>query len=153
MFLSIPWFCFSLLSFPIYCNSPKTFFSGGIEKLWGITFTFCFWERRNSCVDYPLQLVLLIFQIKVNSIAIVRMRSMDRGPEHTINRGFYVAEGAKMCSVEQVCLFILSVFFLGLGAIYHPTIKVAKVRLVVVNHWALSHADKTQFQPRRSKLD
>ncbi|ONM05234.1 Tetratricopeptide repeat (TPR)-like superfamily protein [Zea mays] len=116
MFLSIPWFCFSLLSFPIYCNSPKTFFSGGIEKLWGITFTFCFWERRNSCVDYPLQLVLLIFQIKVNSIAIVCMRSMDRGPEHTINRGFYVAEGAKMCSVEQVCLFILSVFFSGTGS-------------------------------------
>lgn len=53
---------------------------------------------------------------------------------------------------RSVFLYFLY-FFLGLGAIYHPTIKVAKGRLVVVNHWALSHADKTQFQPRRSKLD
>ncbi|ONM05236.1 Tetratricopeptide repeat (TPR)-like superfamily protein [Zea mays] len=63
--------------------------------------------RNQTSLELKLQsdmpkLVLLIFQIKVNSIAIVCMRSMDRGPEHTINRGFYVAEGAKMCSVEQV---------------------------------------------------
>jgi hypothetical protein len=72
-----------------------------------------FWEKRNSCVDYPLQLVLLIFQIKVNSIAIVRVRSVDGSPELTVNRGVSGAEGANMCSVEQVCLFILSVIFSG----------------------------------------
>ncbi|RCV42212.1 hypothetical protein SETIT_9G198400v2 [Setaria italica] len=48
------------------------------------------------------QLVLLIFQIKVNSIAIVRMKSMDGGLELTVNRGVSAAEGANMCSVEQV---------------------------------------------------
>lgn len=50
-------------------------------------------------------MVLLIFQIKVNSIAIVRMESMDGGLELTVNRGVSAAEGANMCSVEQVCLF------------------------------------------------
>lgn len=34
-----------------------------------------------------------------------------------------------------------------MGAIYHPAIKAAKVWLVpVVNHCALSHVDRTQFQ-------
>lgn len=73
------------------------------------------WGRRNSSVDYPLQMVLLIFQIKVNSVAIVRMKSMDGGPYLTVDRGVSAAEGPYMCSVEQVCHmpFILSVLFSG----------------------------------------
>ncbi|KAF8672483.1 hypothetical protein HU200_049697 [Digitaria exilis] len=52
--------------------------------------------------DSLSQLVLLIFQIKVNSIAIVRMKSMDGGPELIVNRDVSAAEGTNMCSVEQV---------------------------------------------------
>jgi hypothetical protein len=33
------------------------------------------------------------------------MKSMDGGPELTVNKGVSAAEGANMCSVEQVCLF------------------------------------------------
>jgi hypothetical protein len=33
------------------------------------------------------------------------MESMDGGLELTVNRGVSAAEGANMCSVEQVCLF------------------------------------------------
>ena len=115
MFLSIPWFCFSLLWFPIYCNSLQTF-SLRYTKLIEYHIHILFWERWNSCVDYPLQLVLLIFQIKVNSISVVRVRSVDGSPELTVNRGVSGAEGANMCSVEQVCLFILSVIFSGTGS-------------------------------------
>jgi hypothetical protein len=36
---------------------------------------------------------------------------VDGSPELTVNRGVSGAEGANMCSVEQVCLFILCNFF------------------------------------------
>ncbi|KAL6906538.1 hypothetical protein ACP4OV_004139 [Aristida adscensionis] len=52
--------------------------------------------------DSLSQLVLLISQIKVNSIAIIRMKSMDGGPELTVNRELSATGGAEMCSVEQV---------------------------------------------------
>ncbi|XP_047093499.1 SET and MYND domain-containing protein 4 isoform X1 [Lolium rigidum] len=48
------------------------------------------------------QLVLLICQVKVNSIAIVRMKSMDEGQGRTENKGYSAAGDAVMCSVEQV---------------------------------------------------
>ncbi|KAL5225040.1 hypothetical protein ABZP36_011679 [Zizania latifolia] len=52
--------------------------------------------------DSLSQLVLLISQIKVNSIAIVHMKSMDGGKELTVNKGFSAYSDAVMCSVEQV---------------------------------------------------
>ncbi|KAF0928835.1 hypothetical protein E2562_010699 [Oryza meyeriana var. granulata] len=52
--------------------------------------------------DSLSQLVLLICQIKVNSIAIVHMKSMDGGKVLTVNKGFSGSSGAVMCSVEQV---------------------------------------------------
>ncbi|XP_062200888.1 uncharacterized protein LOC133903496 [Phragmites australis] len=48
------------------------------------------------------QLVVLIFQIKVNSIAIVRMKSMDGGQELKVNGELSAADGTAMCNVEQV---------------------------------------------------
>ncbi|GJM91176.1 hypothetical protein PR202_ga07525 [Eleusine coracana subsp. coracana] len=54
-------------------------------------------------VEEPLAaLVLLICQIKVNSIAIVRMKSMDRGHELIMNGELAAANGAALCSMEQV---------------------------------------------------
>ncbi|TVU32070.1 hypothetical protein EJB05_23788, partial [Eragrostis curvula] len=56
-----------------------------------------------SCANDSLsQLVLLICQIKVNSIAVVRMKSMDRSHELIANGEFPEADGAALCSVEQV---------------------------------------------------
>uniref|UniRef100_A0A0D9XLA5 SET domain-containing protein n=1 Tax=Leersia perrieri TaxID=77586 RepID=A0A0D9XLA5_9ORYZ len=52
--------------------------------------------------DSLSQLVLLICQIKVNSIAIVHIKSMDGGKTSTDNKGFSGSSGAVMCSVEQV---------------------------------------------------
>ncbi|KQJ97373.1 hypothetical protein BRADI_3g30360v3 [Brachypodium distachyon] len=48
------------------------------------------------------QLVLLICQIKVNSIAIVHMKSVDGGQELTESKGYSTASDAVMCSVEQI---------------------------------------------------
>ncbi|KAI5017384.1 hypothetical protein ZWY2020_042272 [Hordeum vulgare] len=48
------------------------------------------------------QLVLLICQVKVNSIAIVCMKSMDGGQGLTENKGYSAADDGVMCSVEQV---------------------------------------------------
>ncbi|VAH05070.1 unnamed protein product [Triticum turgidum subsp. durum] len=48
------------------------------------------------------QLVLLICQVKVNSIAIVCMKSMDGGQGLTESKGYSAADDAVMCSVEQV---------------------------------------------------
>lgn len=45
-------------------------------------------------------MVLLICQIKVNSIAIVNMKSMDGGK--ALTKGFSGFSGDAMCSVEQV---------------------------------------------------
>uniref|UniRef100_A0A0E0M9H1 SET domain-containing protein n=1 Tax=Oryza punctata TaxID=4537 RepID=A0A0E0M9H1_ORYPU len=50
--------------------------------------------------DSLSQLVLLICQIKVNSIAIVHMKSMDGGK--ALTKGFSGFSGDVMCSVEQV---------------------------------------------------
>lgn len=50
--------------------------------------------------DSLSQLVLLICQIKVNSIAIVHMKSMDGGK--VLTKGFSGFSGDVMCSVEQV---------------------------------------------------
>uniref|UniRef100_A0A0E0H4T7 SET domain-containing protein n=1 Tax=Oryza nivara TaxID=4536 RepID=A0A0E0H4T7_ORYNI len=50
--------------------------------------------------DSLSQLVLLICQIKVNSIAIVHMKSMDGGK--ALTKGFSGFSGDAMCSVEQV---------------------------------------------------
>ncbi|XP_006662498.1 SET and MYND domain-containing protein 4 [Oryza brachyantha] len=52
--------------------------------------------------DSLSQLVLLICQIKVNSIAIVHMKSMDGGKALTVDKRFSGSSGAVMCSVEQV---------------------------------------------------
>jgi len=41
---------------------------------------------------------------------------VDGSPELTVNTGVSGAEGANMCGVEQVCLFILSVIFSGTGS-------------------------------------
>ncbi|KAM3408933.1 hypothetical protein ACQJBY_001769 [Aegilops geniculata] len=48
------------------------------------------------------QLVLLICQVKVNSIAIVCMKSMDGSQGLTENKGYSAADDGVMCSVEQV---------------------------------------------------
>ena len=77
----------------------------------------------------------MIFQIKVNSIAIVRMKSMDGGPELTVNRGVSAAEGANMCSVEQVCLskrLSLCDFFVRLVILLLKSALVAYVSLKLI---------------------
>jgi len=76
------------------------------SQIYAIVLLLCLQNHYRSYLSWTedslSQLVLLIFQIKVNSIAIVRMKSMDGGPELTVNRGVSAAEGANMCSVEQV---------------------------------------------------
>ncbi|KAK3156871.1 hypothetical protein QOZ80_2AG0113190 [Eleusine coracana subsp. coracana] len=62
-----------------------------------------YYRSSLSCTKDSLsQLVLLICQIKVNSIAIVRMKSMDRGHELIMNGELAAANGAALCSMEQV---------------------------------------------------
>ncbi|PVH31636.1 hypothetical protein PAHAL_9G195700 [Panicum hallii] len=76
------------------------------SQIYAIILLLCLQNHYRSDLSWTedslSQLVLLIFQIKVNSIAIVRMKSMDGGPELTVNKGVSAAEGANMCSVEQV---------------------------------------------------
>ncbi|KAG0548965.1 hypothetical protein BDA96_01G213500 [Sorghum bicolor] len=76
------------------------------SQIYAIVLLLCLQNHYRSDLlwteDSLSQLVLLIFQIKVNSIAIVRVRSVDGSPELTVNRGVSGAEGANMCSVEQV---------------------------------------------------
>ncbi|PVH31633.1 hypothetical protein PAHAL_9G195700 [Panicum hallii] len=75
------------------------------SQIYAIILLLCLQNHYRSDLSWTedslSQLVLLIFQIKVNSIAIVRMKSMDGGPELTVNKGVSAAEGANMCSVEQ----------------------------------------------------
>ncbi|CAN6298856.1 unnamed protein product [Urochloa humidicola] len=76
------------------------------SQIYAIVLLLCLQNHYKSDLlwteDSLSQLVLLIFQIKINSIAIVRMGSMDGGPELTVNKGVSAAEGANMCSLEQV---------------------------------------------------
>ncbi|WVZ59541.1 hypothetical protein U9M48_009666 [Paspalum notatum var. saurae] len=76
------------------------------SQIYAIVLLLCLQNHYRSDIlwkeDSLSQLVLLIFQIKVNSIAIVRMSSVDGGPELTVKRGVSAAEGASLCSVEQV---------------------------------------------------
>ncbi|KAL6642854.1 hypothetical protein ACP70R_021035 [Stipagrostis hirtigluma subsp. patula] len=76
------------------------------SQIYAIVLMTCLQNYYRSDVlwteDSLSQLVLLIFQIKVNSIAIIRMKSMDGGQELTVNRELSAAGGADMCSVEQV---------------------------------------------------
>ncbi|RLN17974.1 SET and MYND domain-containing protein 4 [Panicum miliaceum] len=75
------------------------------SQIYAIVLLLCLQNHYRSDLSWTedslSQLVLLIFQIKVNSIAIVRMKSMDGGPELTVNKGVSAAKGANMCSVEQ----------------------------------------------------
>ncbi|CAD6205517.1 unnamed protein product [Miscanthus lutarioriparius] len=76
------------------------------SHIYAIVLLFCLQNHYRSDLlwteDSLSQLVLLTFQIKVNSISVVRVRSVDGSPELTENRGVSGAEGANMCSVEQV---------------------------------------------------
>ncbi|CAL4934275.1 unnamed protein product [Urochloa decumbens] len=76
------------------------------SQIYAIVLLLCLQNHYRSDLlwteDSLSQLVLLIFQIKINSIAIVRMESIDGGPELTVHRGVSSGEGANMCSLEQV---------------------------------------------------
>ncbi|CAN6293007.1 unnamed protein product [Urochloa humidicola] len=76
------------------------------SQIYAIVLLLCLQNHYKSDLlwteDSLSQLVLLIFQIKINSIAIVRMKSMDGGPELIVNKGVSAVEGANMCSLEQV---------------------------------------------------
>ncbi|KAG8092200.1 hypothetical protein GUJ93_ZPchr0012g19186 [Zizania palustris] len=84
-------------------ESPASKFE---SHIYAIVLLLClqnYYRSDFSCTEDSLsQLVLLISQIKVNSIAIVHMKSMDGGKELTVNKGFSAYGDAVMCSVEQV---------------------------------------------------
>ncbi|XP_051192027.1 uncharacterized protein [Lolium perenne] len=76
------------------------------SHIYAIVLSLCLQKYYKSDLSWKeetlSQLVLLICQVKVNSIAIVRMKSMDEGQGSTENKGYSAAGDAVMCSVEQV---------------------------------------------------
>uniref|UniRef100_A0ACD5U611 Uncharacterized protein n=1 Tax=Avena sativa TaxID=4498 RepID=A0ACD5U611_AVESA len=76
------------------------------SHIYAIVLLLCLQKYYSSDLSWEeetlSELVLLICQVKVNSIAIVRMKSMDQGQRLTENKGNSAAGDAIMCSVEQV---------------------------------------------------
>uniref|UniRef100_A0A452YJ51 SET domain-containing protein n=1 Tax=Aegilops tauschii subsp. strangulata TaxID=200361 RepID=A0A452YJ51_AEGTS len=76
------------------------------SHIYAIVLLSCLQKHYKSDLSWKeetlAQMVLLICQVKVNSIAIVCMKSMDGSQGLTENKGYSAADDGVMCSVEQV---------------------------------------------------
>lgn len=76
------------------------------SHIYAIVLLLCLQKHYSSDLSWDeealSELVLLICQVKVNSIAVVCMKSMDEGQGLTENNGYSAAGDAVMCTVEQV---------------------------------------------------